>query len=108
MRSEFHALETELPGFIMALDENAEPYILLIVYSPTVSVACLAQTSLLCDSGDVDICRDGGVKDNIRLVRPKFERPQTGPVLRRCMLVISRPIFSHAGSSLTCCNTFLD
>jgi hypothetical protein len=88
MRSEFCALEIELPGFTVALDDSAEPYILLIVYSPTVSVACLAQTPLLCDSDDVSICRDGGVKDNIRLGVSKFEGPQTDSILPRCMLSV--------------------
>ena len=52
--------------FTTVLDDDAEPYILLTAYSPTVSMACLAQTRLLCDCDDVGICGDGGVKGTIR------------------------------------------
>ena len=45
--------------FTTVLDDDAELYIRLIMYGPTVSMACLAQTRLLCDYDDVGICGDG-------------------------------------------------
>jgi len=38
MSEEFHVLEMESPDFTVVLDDDAEPYILLIVYGPTVNM----------------------------------------------------------------------
>jgi len=93
--------------FTTVLDDDAEPYVLLIVYGPTASMACLAQTRLLYNY-DGSICGDVGVKDNICLARLKFEGLQTDTILHRRMLSMISPPSFFTLSSVTYCNTFLD
>lgn len=81
------------------LDDDAELCILLIVYGPTVSIACLAQVRMLCDY-DVGICEDGALRIT-SILRGQIRGARTDPSVHRYMLyalsrlLISRFLYSN-------------
>jgi hypothetical protein len=74
----------EQPEFTAAMGDGAEVVILPIVYSPTVSMACLAETRLLYDYDDAGVVV-------LRTTPSYATKLQTDTIFHRYMLF--RPLF---------------